>query len=519
MSYAYWKTGRHNLDAAFDLYFRKNPFNGEYTIFAGLEEVVRFVDDYKITQQQIDHLSSVMPTCDPAFFDWLRDVTCKEVRIYALREGTVCFPNVPLIRVEGPLAICQLLETPLLTLVNYASLVCTNAMRFRVAAGDDKQLLEFGLRRAQGPNGAISASRYSYMGGFDGTSNVLAGMLFGIPAKGTHAHSFVTSFVDDDASEFMVRSNVEGSDGRLHQLYPLVSSFKEKLNKIGIGRGANRSELIAFTAYAMAFPDSLVALVDTYDTLKSGAPNFLAVALALNSIGRKPVGVRLDSGDLAYLSRSVRSMFKTVAEEFGIPEFERLQIIASNDLNEPTILALKQQGHEIDTFGVGTHLVTCQAQPALGCVYKLVEVKGVARVKMSQEISKMTIPGRKEAYRLYDANGQPLVDQLCVVGGEVPHANIRTLCCHPFQQQKRAYFSPARVEPLHHLVFEEGKITIEFPTLEEIRTFTRSQIREMRPDHLRAANPTPYKVSMTQELFSFADQIWRREMPIGELSS
>jgi nicotinate phosphoribosyltransferase len=195
MCYAYWKNGRHEDHAVFDLFYRKNPFKGEYVIFAGLSEAMSLVSSFKFSQEDVDHLrESSLPGCDPQFYDWLLSVDCSQVRIVAQEEGSVVFPRVPLLVVEGPLAVVQLLETPLLNAVNFASLIATNASRFRRAAGQDKLLLEFGLRRAQGPDGGLSASRYSVVGGFDGTSNVLAGRLFGLPVKGTHAHSYVQSY-------------------------------------------------------------------------------------------------------------------------------------------------------------------------------------------------------------------------------------------------------------------------------------------------------------------------------------
>ena len=198
MAYSYWFNGRHDEPSVFDLYFRKNPFHGEFTVYCGLDESVRLIANFRFTDEQVEYLRSIMPAADPGFFDWLRTLDCSRVQVHALTEGKVCFPRVPLLRIEGPLAVCQLLETPLLNLNNYATLVATCAARLKVAAGPGKGLLEFGARRAQGPDGAVSASRYSYIGGFDGTSNVLAGQMFGILPKGTHAHSYVMSYTSLD---------------------------------------------------------------------------------------------------------------------------------------------------------------------------------------------------------------------------------------------------------------------------------------------------------------------------------
>ena len=277
-------------------------------------------------------------------------------------------------RVEGPVLKTQLLETTLLTLVNYASLVATNAARFRQATASGKTLLEFGLRRAQGPDGGLSASKYCYLGGFDGTSNILAGKLYGIPIKGTHAHAYVSSYESmNDLSQRNLCDRLTNERRPfadlclkyLNEIAPLLKVFPDETNK---------GELAAFVSYAIAFPTDFLALVDTYDVLKSGLPNFLAVARALHECNYKAVGLRLDSGDLAYLSIEVRSRFKITAEKYDIDYFEKFTIVASNDINEDTLVSLEKQGHEIDSFGIGTHLVTCQKQPALGCVYKLVEV-------------------------------------------------------------------------------------------------------------------------------------------------
>ena len=291
------------------------------------------------------------------------------------------FPRIPLLRVEGPVLKAQLLETTLLTLVNFASLVATNAARFRAAnSKPNKTFLEFGLRRAQGPDGGLTASKYCYLGGFDGTSNVLAGKLFGIPVRGTHAHAYVNSYKDLDGL-----TETELLDQSTNERRPFAPLCAQYLDEIaGILNIAvtetNKGELAAFISFAIAFPKNFLALVDTYDVLKSGLPNFLAVARALHDFGYKAIGLRLDSGDLAYLSIQVRKRFELVAEKMSLPDyFAKFTIVASNDINEDTLISLEKQNHEIDTFGIGTHLVTCQKQPALGCVYKLVEVKSNER--------------------------------------------------------------------------------------------------------------------------------------------
>ena len=215
MAYAYFRTKRHETTAVFDLFFRKNPFDGEYTIFAGLSEIIAFMDSYKFTEEHIAFLKEQMPAAGEDFFDYLRNLDCSQVKVHAFQEGSVVFPRQPLLRIEGPIGICQLLETTLLCIVNYASLVATNAARMRMAVGPSKTLLEFGLRRAQGPNGGVSATRYAYVGGFDGTSNALAGMMFGMKVGGTHAHSFVQSF---SSLEDLPTRTIEAPDGSGRQV-------------------------------------------------------------------------------------------------------------------------------------------------------------------------------------------------------------------------------------------------------------------------------------------------------------
>ena len=278
-------------------------------------------------------------------------------------------------RIEGPIVQTQLLETTLLTLTNYASLVATNAARFRSATGADKTLLEFGLRRAQGPDGGLSASKYCYLGGFDGTSNVLAGKLYDIPIKGTHAHAYINSY--ESMTDLVERELTDRISGERRPFAELCEKYLNELAPVLkiLPDETHKGELAAFVSYAIAFPTNFLALVDTYDVLKSGVPNFLAVARALHECKYQAIGLRLDSGDLAYLSLEVRAKFVETAKKFELSYIEHFTIVASNDINEDTLVSLEKQGHSIDTFGIGTHLVTCQRQPALGCVYKLVQVR------------------------------------------------------------------------------------------------------------------------------------------------
>ncbi|KAL5168433.1 Nicotinate phosphoribosyltransferase 2 [Glycine soja] len=300
MAYAYWKAGKHQEQAV-----------------TPLEECVRFVTNYKLTKEDIDYIkNNLSVSCEDGFLDYLRGIDCSDVEFYAIPKGSVVFLKVPLLRIEGPIAVVQLLETPFVYLINFASLVSTNAARHRFVAGKPKTLLEFGLRRAQGPDGGVGASKYSYIGGFDATSNVAAGMLFGIPLRDTHSHAFVSSFM---------RSN------------SLRGNFAE----------TNQSELAAFT-YALAFPDNFLALVDADDVMRSGIPNFCVVALALSDLGYKAIGIRLDSGDLGYLSCEIRKLFCSIEKEFGLPGFGKMNITTSNDLNEEKLDALNKQ---VNSFG------------------------------------------------------------------------------------------------------------------------------------------------------------------------
>ncbi|XP_031627092.1 nicotinate phosphoribosyltransferase isoform X2 [Contarinia nasturtii] len=519
MAYAYWKSGKMNDNAVFDLYFRKNPFDGEFTIFAGLDECLKFLANFRYSDSDIEYLKQTLPdSIENDFFDYLKDLTANDVLLSAVPEGSVVFPRVPLIKLEGPLIIVQLLETTLLTLVNYASLMATNAARYRMVAGKHVKLLEFGLRRAQGPDGGLSASKYAYVGGFDGTSNVLAGKWFNIPVKGTHAHAYITSFSGID--ELKIVNLRHKSTGVVKNLLDLAVSHLQPLSRLleVSPDESSEGELAAMVSFAIAFPDGFMALVDTYDVKRSGLLNFCAVAMALNDQGYRAVGIRIDSGDLAYLSCLARDTFDLVASKFKIPWFKSITIVASNDINEDTILSLNEQGHKIDCFGIGTHLVTCQRQPALGCVYKLVEINGQARIKLSQDVEKVTMPGNKNVFRLYSADGHALIDLIQKNGEPAPEVGQKVLCRHPFQESKRAYVIPSRVESMYKIYWQNGAVRQVLPTLEEVREKVQSSLRSLRNDHKRTLNPTPYKVSVSDGLYSFIHTLWLENAPIGELS-
>ncbi|ERL93855.1 nicotinate phosphoribosyltransferase [Dendroctonus ponderosae] len=517
MAYAYWKADKHDARSVFDLFFRKNPFNGEFTIFAGLEECLKFVENFKYSESDIEYIKQILPShVEDEFYQYLRCLTAKDIQLYAVKEGTVVFPRMPLLRVEGPLIVAQLLETTLLNLVNFASLMATNAARYRMAAGKLK-LFEFGLRRAQGPDGGLSASKYSYIGGFDGTSNVLAGKLFNIPVKGTHAHSYITSF--NGFNEIKNKELAPVGGGPPQDLLELAVNFRTKLVSIFnvLLSEINDGELAAFVSFAIALPGNFMALVDTYDVKKSGLINFCATALALHHLGYRALGVRLDSGDLAYLSCVAREYFRLVAEAYRISYFFDLLIMASNDINEETILSLNEQLHCIDAFGIGTHLVTCQKQPALGCVYKMVELNEQPRIKLSQDVQKVTIPGKKDVYRLYGEAGYALIDILQRTSETSPIEGRKVLCRHPFQEAKRAFVTPSKVEKLLLLWFSDGHICQPLENLQGVREAVEESLKILRSDIKRTLNPTPYKVSVSDDLYQFLHTLWLANAPIGEL--
>ncbi|MDR2018251.1 MAG: nicotinate phosphoribosyltransferase [Syntrophobacterales bacterium] len=508
MAYTYWKADKMNQPAVFDVFFRRNPFGGEFTVFAGIEEVVNFVASFGFSDSQIEYLKQgPLKGCDPKFFEWLRALDCSKIKIYSLQEGSLTFPPMPLIRIEGPLAVAQLLETTILCLINYPSLEATQAARFRLLAGFDKKLIEFGLRRAQGPDGGVSASRYSYIGGFNATSNVKAGELFGIPVVGTHAHSFVQSFqeIDDLKSK-----NLRDTEGQERDFVEAVLQIRNALGYTN----TNEGELTAFISYAQGFPDRFLALVDTYDTRRSGVPNFICVASALKQFGYEPIGVRIDSEDLAYVSKETRKIFQDAARKQNL-DFSGLTITASNDINETAMTEMQRQGHEINIFGIGTNQVTCEAQPALGCVCKLVMINGNPRIKLSK--GKITIPGRKEGYRLIGADHTPILDVIIKVGNEAPQPGKKFFCRHPFEESKRAYVVPTEVRPLHRLYWDGWK-PLKPVSIHDTRNYVLQQLKEFRPDHLRPVNPTPFKVSVSDELYNFIHGLWMQEAPIATLA-
>ncbi|KAM9832232.1 nicotinate phosphoribosyltransferase [Neosynchiropus ocellatus] len=511
MAYAYWRAGRHREPAVFELFFRDNPFGGGFSVFAGLRDCLLFLRGFRLSARDVDFLRSVLPpTTHPDFFQFLRDLDCSDVSVRSVPEGSVVFARVPLMEVSGPLAVVQLLETSLLCLVNYASLVCSNAARFRLAAGPTRKLLEMGLRRAQGPDGGLTASRYSYIGGFDLTSNVQAGLLFGIPVAGTIAHSFVTSFSSLDEAQPQTLAAASGDPDPVD----FLSLSKGWLGRVCELLGAERwkiheGEFAAFLSYAVAYPRNFLPVIDSYSVTCSGLLNFCAVAAALCELGYQPVGVRLDSGDLCGQSVEVRRVFRLCSEQFSMAPFLSLVIVGSNNISERSMRELSDKESEIDTVGVGTHLVTCTEQPSLGCVYKLVEVRGRPRMKISEDPEKSTVPGKKSVYRLADDEGHVFLDLLSLEAEPAPEPG-RPLACFALGSEGGAMtVTPAQVTCLRQEVFSRGRVTEPPSSSTETRARVQDSLRSLHPRHKRLQDPDSYTVALSEQLHSLAGELRR----------
>ncbi|XP_060890189.1 nicotinate phosphoribosyltransferase isoform X2 [Labrus mixtus] len=510
MAYAYWRAGRHQEPAVFELFFRDNPFGGGFSLFAGLHDCMLFLRSFRFTDEDVEFLRSVLPpVTDPAFFKFLRELDCSAVTLRSVPEGTVVFARVPLMEVSGPLAVVQLLETSLLCLVNYASLVCSNAARFRLAAGPERKLLEMGLRRAQGPDGGLTASRYTYIGGFDLTSNVQAGFLFGIPVAGTMAHSYVTSFtsLEEVWPQTLVAVNgdpdpvdiISLTKGWLSRVCELLEAQPGKIRE---------GELAAFLSYAIAYPQNFLPVIDSY-SVGCGLLNFCAVALALCELGYQPVGVRLDSGDLCRQSVDVRRVFRLCSEHFSIPAFDSLTIVGTNNISEESMAELNKKENEISVVGVGTHLVTCTKQPSLGCVYKLVEVRGNPRMKISEDPEKSTVPGRKSVYRLIDAEGHPFLDLVSLAVESPPEAGV-PLSCYPLACDKSSVsVTPAQVTCLRQEAYSKGQVTHPPCSAAETRAKVQSSLQTLHPRHKKLQKPDSYTVALSKQLHNLVTEIRR----------
>jgi nicotinate phosphoribosyltransferase len=459
MSYGYWKQGRTDQEAVFHLFFRKPPFGGGYTMACGLEYVVDFLESLRFGDDDVAYLATLegndgRALFDPAFLDYLRGLEFP-MDVDAMPEGTAVFPQQPLVRVKGPILQCQLLETPLLNMINFQTLIATKAARICQAARHEP-VLEFGLRRAQGIDGALAASRAAFIGGCASTSNVLAGKLFGIPVKGTHAHSWVMSF---------------------------------------------ENELEAFDAYARAMPNNCVFLVDTYDTL-DGVRNAVEVGRRLRARGHEMVGIRLDSGDLAYLSLEARK----ILDDAGFP---KAVIVASNDLDENIIADLKAQGAAIAVWGVGTKLVTSYDQPALGGVYKLAAVRFPGgpwrhKVKLSEQAIKVSTPGILQVRR-FRREGRFAGDMMFDECTGAPEVGLIVDPADPTRQKPIPEGTP--FEDLLAPVFRGGKCVYDRPPLAAVRQRARDQLESFHPGIRRFANPHEYPAGLDKRLYELKMQL------------
>jgi nicotinate phosphoribosyltransferase len=449
MMYAHWKNGTHNSVRVFEAFFRKNPFKGGYAVFAGLERIIHYINRLQFKDDDIEYLRTQEEQYDEAFLEELKNFRFTG-ELFSVKEGTVVFPNEPLIRVKARVFEAQLIETALLNFMNYQTLIATKAARIRNVAPEDT-LMEFGSRRAQEADAAVWGARAAYIGGFDATSNLRAGKLFGIPTKGTHAHAWVQ---DHDTEEQ------------------------------------------AFEHFAKALPNQSIFLVDTYNTLKSGVPNAIKVGLAMKKEGKSLKGIRLDSGDLSYLSIQARKML----DEAGMQD---VVIVASSDLDDDVIVDLKMQGAQITSWGIGTQLITASDQPALGGVYKIVarfeDGKYIPTIKISSNVEKVTTPGYKKVYRILNEQGKAEADYITMEDERLPEKDLKLF--DPVHTYKNKVVPSFTAEELLQPVFIEGKQVYELPQLEDIRRYHKNQLRLFWPEHLRRLNPQEYFVDLSEEVW------------------
>lgn len=441
----YLELGLHETPAVFDLYFRECPFQGGYAVSAGLEPALHHLETLRFTEEDLDYLES-LNRFKGAFIAYLSAFRFKG-KITAVPEGTPVFPNEPLLTVEGGLAEAQFVETLLLNTINFQTLVATKAARVVRAAGNGN-VIEFGLRRAQGPDGGLSAARAAAVGGVLTTSNVLAGQAYGLAVAGTHAHSWVMAFP---------------------------------------------SELESFRAYARSFPDACVLLVDTYDTLKSGVPNAIFVARELRENGHELAGIRLDSGDLAYLSREARRML----DEAGFPN---VKIFASNELDEHVIESVRAGGGRVDLYGVGTRLVTAAGPGggALGGIYKLVQIDASPRLKTSSDLAKSTIPARKRLLRAAKPDGAFELDVLALEDERIGPGDEVFDPAQPLHHARIP--EGAKLEDIRTVVMESGRRTRGPVPIRTISRRTHEQLSRLPDGCLRFVNPHRYRVALSKRL-------------------
>lgn len=448
MGYGYFREGKHEQEAVFDVFFRPNKLI-TYSVAAGMEQALDYLKNLHFESSDLDYLRS-LGLFSEEYLDYLGRLRFTG-DVYAVREGEIVFPYEPIVTVRAPMIQAQLVETALLTFINHQTLIASKAAKICAAAGGN--VMEFGLRRAQGADAGIYGARAAIIGGCTSTSNVYAGKAFGIPVAGTMAHSWIMNFED---------------------------------------------ELTAFRAYAESFPENCLLLVDTYDTLRSGVPHAITVFRELREKGYEPKGIRLDSGDLAYLSKEARKML----DEAG---FEKAIICASGDLDENSIRSLKNQGAKIDLWGVGTKLITSADMPALGGVYKLAAVyedgQEIPKIKLSDTTEKITNPSFKDVYRIYDKkSGKAIADLIVRMGEEIAEDKPLTIF-HPVDTWKRKTLTDFTVRPLRKKIMEWGTVTEDLPSLREHAAYFRREYARFWEEYTRQDMPHIYKVDLSSALY------------------
>ncbi|KAB1064060.1 nicotinate phosphoribosyltransferase [Salibacter halophilus] len=448
MAQVYFKKQKHLATATFDYFFRKNPFESGFTVFCGLEDLIDEIENFQFDESAIEFLQN--HGFEEDFLSFLRKFEFTG-SIYSMQEGEIVFPNEPVLRVEANLIEAQLIETLLLNILNYESLIATKTARV-VLAAKGRAVSDFGMRRAQGL-GSIHGSRAAIIGGASSTSNVYSGKLFNLPVAGTMAHSFIQSYEDE------------------HE---------------------------AFKAYSDVFPENSIMLIDTYDSLKSGIQNAIKVAREMQLRGQHLVGIRLDSGDLAYLSKKVRKMLDDA-------DLKNVKIVVSNQLDEHLIKSLLDQGAPIDMFGVGTNLITGKPNAALDGVYKLSSVDGQNRMKLSDNAEKLTLPGAKHVMRLYSEDNLFYGD--VVLKTEEPAA---FKVVHPSDPSKHFDAGNFRQEHLFQLVVKNGSRTAEKKSVREIKQTVQYRLEQLPDEHKRFENPHVYKVGLSEKLKRERDQLKSR---------
>lgn len=449
MMYGYKKSQTDYKEAVFDLFFRGTS-ELSYAVVAGLEQAVEYIQNLHFDDSDIEYLRS-LNLFDEDFLAMLADNFKFTGDIYAMPEGSIVFPYEPIMTIKAPIVQAQLIETALLCIINHQTLIATKASK--IVQNTKSTVMEFGLRRAQGPDAGIYGARAALISGCSSTSNVLAGKMFNIPIAGTHAHSWVMSFPD---------------------------------------------EITAFREYAKLFPDACLLLVDTYDTLGQGIPNAIKVFKELRASGHKPLGIRIDSGDLAYLCNKAREML----DESGFPD---AIICASGDIDENVLISLNQQGAKIDSYGIGTKLITSYSNPALGGVYKLAAIteNGVLtpKLKISNTIAKVTNPGLKKVVRFYDNETDKAIADLIMLKDEENPNGEPYRIFDPENPWKEKTVVNYYVKELQVPVIVNGELVYKLPTLQEIRAYHQECINNMWDQYKRIANPHIYKVDLSQKLY------------------